>query len=386
MALKFTQLTRPAIRALKAGEKIAEHGIEALREDSGDVRYDVNIMVNGQRIHRVVGRTSDGTTRTQAEEFIEAARSDAKAGRLNLPKGRKITLTVSKACDLYLDAMKETGGRNLTSKKQHIDLHIKASLGKMELCRVSTFTLQKFRQTILDKGRAVATTNRVGATWNHMAGWLYDNGKIAAPLPRMKSTKEDNRRDFIFSADAEKAILNAAARDVNSRIWLFMKMGFGTSMRHSEILSARYDHLDTSRRRLRVKVKGGRWRDQPLPQWLVDLLVADIEAADDPDGWIFPSTRTRTGHMVTMLQPFQRCAKAAGLDLHRATPHAMRHTAVTHFSAAVGGDAAMVQRFSGHQSLAMLLRYTHPADERVDAMLDSMGGGNLVPLRKAQNS
>ena len=42
--------------------------------------YAVNVMVNGQRIHRVIGRESDGTTRTQAEEFIEKARQDAKAG------------------------------------------------------------------------------------------------------------------------------------------------------------------------------------------------------------------------------------------------------------------------------------------------------------------
>jgi hypothetical protein len=45
-----------------------------------------------------------------------------------------------------------------------------------------------------------------------------------------------------------------------------------------------------------------------------------------------------------------------------------------------------VQRFSGHQSPDMLLLYTRPADERVDAMVDSMDGGNAVPLRKAQHS
>ena len=37
----------------------------------------------GQRIHRVVGRESEGTTRTQAEEFIEKVRRDARDGRLN---------------------------------------------------------------------------------------------------------------------------------------------------------------------------------------------------------------------------------------------------------------------------------------------------------------
>jgi integrase len=245
----------------------------------------------------------------------------------------------------------------------------------MDLGRVSTFTLQKFRKVILDKGRTVATANRVVATWNHMAGWLFDNGKIGAPLPRMKSTKEDNRRDFIFTADAETAILDAAAKDVSPRIWLFMKMGFATSMRHSEILSARFDKLDVDRRRLRVKVKGGRWREQPLPADLAEILKKERDSADDPKGWIFPSRQTKAGHATTMRLAFRRCAIAAKLDPDRATPHALRHTAVTRFSAAVGGDAAMVQRFSGHQSLAMLLRYTHPADERVDATLDTMRDG-----------
>ncbi len=382
MSLKFSRLTRTDIRALKPGNKITEHGITAERLADGDVRYSVNVMIAGERVHRVVGRKSENTTRTQCEDFIASARTDAKAGRPNLPKGRKIALTVSKACDLYQDAMKDIGGKNLTAKSQHIDLHIKPYCGKMELGRVSTFTLQKFRKAILDKGRAVATANRVGATWNHMAGWLYDNGKIAMSLPRMKSVQENNRRDFVFSADAEKAILDAAAKDVNPRIWLFMRMGFGTSMRHSEILSSRYEYLDVARRRLRIKVKGGRWREQPLPQWLVDLLVDDRESAEDRDGWVFPSERCRTGH----INQFQRCAIAAGLDPERATPHAMRHTAVTRFSAAVSGDAAVVKRFSGHLSVQMVLRYTHPSDERIDDALDRMDGGNVVSLQKAQKS
>ena len=59
MALKFAKLTRPAIRALKMGQKIAEHGIVAECLADGDVRYSVNVMCDGQRIHRVIGRQSD---------------------------------------------------------------------------------------------------------------------------------------------------------------------------------------------------------------------------------------------------------------------------------------------------------------------------------------
>lgn len=63
----FTKLTRTAIRKLNAGEKLTEHGITFERVTNGDGAYSVNVMVDGQRIHRVIGRESDGTTRTQAE-------------------------------------------------------------------------------------------------------------------------------------------------------------------------------------------------------------------------------------------------------------------------------------------------------------------------------
>jgi len=71
MAKTFQKLTRPEMRKLSPGKKIAEHGITFERHANGDGVFTVNIMVDGQRIHRVIGRESDGTTRTQAEEFIE---------------------------------------------------------------------------------------------------------------------------------------------------------------------------------------------------------------------------------------------------------------------------------------------------------------------------
>ena len=74
MAKTFTKLTRPEMRKLAPGGKINEHGITFEKSATGDGVFTVNIMADGQRIHRVVGRESDGTTRTQAEAFIEKVR------------------------------------------------------------------------------------------------------------------------------------------------------------------------------------------------------------------------------------------------------------------------------------------------------------------------
>jgi hypothetical protein len=124
MAKTFQKLTRPAMRKLSLGKKIAEHGITFERLANGDGVFTVNIMVDGQRIHRVIGRESDGTTRTQAEEFIEKVRRDAREGRLNLLKGRKVALEFQDAAAKYLARLPEEGGKDLVMKERRLRIHL----------------------------------------------------------------------------------------------------------------------------------------------------------------------------------------------------------------------------------------------------------------------
>ena len=118
---------------MAGGEKITEAGITAERLADGDLKYSVNIMVDGQRIHRVVGLESDGTTRTQAEDFVTRVRSEAKEQRLKLPKGRKLHLTFSSAANLYLEKLEEIGAKDYTNNEQHLRIHLKPFFGTMRL-------------------------------------------------------------------------------------------------------------------------------------------------------------------------------------------------------------------------------------------------------------
>jgi site-specific recombinase XerD len=49
----------------------------------------------------------------------------------------------------------------------------------------------------------------------------------------------------------------------------------------------------------------------------------------------------------------------------------MRHTAITNL-VATGADVRTVQEVSGHKSLAMVMRYTHAQDQRVDQAIEDM--------------
>jgi len=143
MPLKFSKLNRPELRRLSSGQKITEHGITFERLATGDGVYSVNIMVDGQRVHRVIGRESDGTTRTQAEEFIEKIKRDAKDGRLSLPKGRKITFSFKEAGIKYLQKQEVEGGKNLKTKHMQMQLHLIPFFGEIPLSKMSSFDIER---------------------------------------------------------------------------------------------------------------------------------------------------------------------------------------------------------------------------------------------------
>ena len=297
-------------------------------------------------------------------------------------------MSFASAADAYLKKLKEIGGKDYENNERHLRLHLTPYLGAMRLDRISEFTLQKFQKGCRGKGLSDAMINRVLATYRRMGRKLYRWKVIPAPLPMIKLATERNRRTYVITDDEEQKLLKAALADSNVYAWLFIKFGLATGLRHAELLTARFENFDPVRRRLRVKVKGGLWRKQPLTRGITEILAREREMAEDPDGWIFPTKTSASGHVESMKQPFARCVERAGMDPSVVTPHTMRHTAITRL-AETGADIKTIQEFSGHESLAMVLRYAHAQDRAVDRALEAMEEGTVVEhpgTRKRQNS
>src|SRR5690349_7648311 len=146
MARTFSLLTRSAMRALPRGRAIHEHGIEFKRLPDGDAVFSVNIIVDGQRIHRVVGRETEGTTRTQAEAYVERLRQDAKNQRLCLPKGRKTALSLRQAATGYLQRLELEGGKDLAMKRRRLRLHLVPFFGDRPLSQLTTFEVERYKR------------------------------------------------------------------------------------------------------------------------------------------------------------------------------------------------------------------------------------------------
>lgn len=384
MALRFQRLTRPAIRGLEPGGKLHEHGITAERQRNGDVRYTVNIMVDGQRIHRVIGRESEGCTREQAERAIESFRTKAREGRLDLPSGRKVHRSFADAAEEYLRRIEHhpKHGRNFARKRQHLNERLAPYFKGQRPDKLTDFAIAHFVRRRKDEGAAQATINRELSTLSHFLarcaewGWLKTRPKIAKGA--------ETRKQIVVLTEADKrSLMRAAIGDQDALTWLFVAIAIGTGMRHSEILRVQWREIDFASRRIHIaKAKAGQ-REQPMPPALASRLEIEWKQRGEPEGYLFPTGRADATHphRQDMAKQFRRAVERAKLDPAKVTPHVLRHTAITELVKA-GVDLPTIQKVSGHKTLAMVLRYTHLSDEHVDravAKLDAAFPDTIAP-------
>jgi integrase len=377
MSLRYAKLGRAAIKSLPAEGSIAEHGVIAFKQTNGDIRYSINIMVDGQRIHRVVGRESEGVTREQAERLIEKLRTAAREGRLSLPSGRKLHRSLKDAASEYLSRVEQTGGKDLKNKRRHLESRLVPALGAERLDKITTTRLQHYRSFRRREGASAATINREMATLSHLLrrasskdwGWISPE-----TVPEIPKEREARKRIQILSSKQQDALLSAAAKDADPRAWLFVMFGLNTAMRHSEIMARRYDEVDFENCRIWIdRAKAGE-RQQPITLALRDSLRRQSKMEEDPFGWIFPAQRrnSKHPHRRDMRDVFARVVSRAGLNPKHCTPHVMRHTAISQLVMA-RADIPTIQKISGHKTPGMVLHYVHLFGEHVNnaiAVLD----------------
>ncbi|MFB3057671.1 MAG: tyrosine-type recombinase/integrase [Ignavibacteriaceae bacterium] len=371
MSLKFSKLTRPNMRNLSSGLCIIEHGINFTRLPDGDGNYTINIMVDGHRIHRVIGKESEGVTRKSAEDFIEQVKTEARNGRLNLPKGRKTILRFKQAAVEYLKKLKEEGGKDIPKKDQRLRDHLTPFFRDKPISTISTFDVGRYKKARIQEGCSPGTLNRELAVLSHLLNkavewqWLQHKPCI------IKREKEDKGRITYLDRDQIERLLDKSKQDQYPHIYPFIVIGLDTSMRRSEILSIRIENIDLEKRVIYVPHAKSGAREQPITGNLVKFLQGYIEAAKPEQEWLFPSDKSRSGHVMNIEKPWKRVVKAADLDPKVIVRHTLRHTAITHLVQA-GVDLPTVQRISGHKTLSMVVRYSHQSGTHIRAAMDKL--------------
>jgi integrase len=147
-------------------------------------------------------------------------------------------------------------------------------------------------------------------------------------------------------------------------------------MRPDEVCRMKWEdiHWDASQ----IFIPTGKTRKARRFVGLTDRIRAELErrkleqtnAKGCP--WVFPSVRAKSGHLIpTSLDKMLRIAKLKADEklIQRRLPllpealvlYSARHTGLTNFNAAVGGDQAKVARVAGHSDIRVTQKYLHPS-------------------------
>ena len=422
MALKFQILNRTNTRKLQPGQCLQEHGITFERLANGDGKWSVNLRIDGQRIHRHLGKESAGVTREQCEQFIEQARTEARQGRLNLPKGRKVALGFREAAGKYLEKLKEEGGKAIERKRINLEKHLIPFFADTPISKISTFDVERYKKFRLESqswhgGDTVSSTarqlgtragaratpvskgtvNQELATLSHLLTKAVEWKWLDTKPAQVKRYKLENARIEYLTTEQIDRLLAAAREDSSPDIYPFIVIGLETSMRKSEILSIRLENIRLDQQTLYIpRAKAGA-RQQPITRHLAEFLMGYVKNAAPDQEWLFPARKSNSesGHLTNINSAFRRVVMAAGLDPKAVVRHTLRHTAITHLVQA-GVDLPTVQRISGHKTLSMVVRYAHANGEHIRTALDKLenryrpateqGSEEKAPLRVVKNS
>lgn len=379
MALRYLTLTPKLIATLRPGEQRQENGIIATRLNNGDLRWSINTMVDGVRIHRVIGTESAAATRQVAEQAIEKLRTEARDQRLSLPRRRKTHKKFAEASKDYMDRLRREDGKNLVAKDKHFRVHLVPAFGSLPINKISEERLASYRRQRRAEGAKDTTINREMATLAHFYskassrtwGWLS-----ADDIPAIRFTPEPKLPFKVLSKEELQKLRLAAAQE-GPQESLFVEMMAGSAMRPMEVLRARFEHLHATRDELFIPQAKAGARSQPLTRELARTLRQHRERkrceTGDDTGWFFPSplTKLKKGERrASYHSMFRRCVLRAGLDPHYVTAYTLKRTSIT--DAAKHIDVAGLMKITGHATVESVLRYIQTRDEDISETMHAL--------------
>ncbi len=208
-------------------------------------------------------------------------------------------------------------------------------------------------------------------TLRRMLGKATDWGMLQAP-PRIKLLKEQGR-EIIIGPEDEAKLLAAAEQPLRDVIVIMQDSG----MRPQDVFRLRWEHVNWQKGTLFIphgKTKNSR-RYVPMSDRVKNVLLARASRSSE---WVFPSRRSKTGHLTTVANQWRHARQRAGLA--RAVKlYCCRHTFATDVLERTGNLAALM-KVLGHADAQTAMKYQHPGLEQIRKAIEDRNREHAASL------
>jgi len=244
--------------------------------------------------------------------------------------------------------------------------------GELQVNKIGQPQIAQLRDELLQKGRSGTTVahylNAVSKVVQMLkAEWALD---ITNPVIGVKRPRPNPPRVVRLSHEAIDALLQACEAASEPLLAPIVRVALETGMRRGEILNLQWRDIDHERRRIYVnRSKNGLSRCIPASRRVLEVFDAMPKAHGS---CVFPigaeSMRKHYERVVCKLRSYW--AHKNKNPFSNLTFHDLRHQALSQLSDR-GLNTIELAEISGHRTLAMLRRYTHPSLEAILAKIDN---------------
>lgn len=242
--------------------------------------------------------------------------------------------------------------------------------GPLMIESVDKAAVLALRDDLLRLGRAGDTINHYFNTLSKLFQMLNDEWglKINNPIKGIKRMPPSQGRTKRLKGKAEDALFEACAALSYPTLHAIIAVALETGMRRSEIMGLTWEDIDLEKRCVSLhKTKNGESRQVPLTRKAVTI----IQKQSLERGKVFSMSLEQLRGQFRKAREYAR----GNWQEYGANPfddlrfHDLRHEAISRLSDA-GLNVIELACISGHKTLGMLRRYTHPAHEAIFSKLD----------------
>lgn len=228
------------------------------------------------------------------------------------------------------------------------------------------------RDDLLSRGRSGDTVNHYYNAISKIYQMLQTEWSMTVdnPIKGVKRLPANPSRTKRINGEAETALLLACEQSTSKLLKLIIQFAIETGMRRGEFMGLKWFDIDLQSRRAFLHItKNGEPRQVPLTLKAVQIL-SKIKG-EHPE-YVFPL------RMEALRRHFERAVQQArdswandGINpFDDLRLHDLRHEALSRLSDA-GLNVIELAHISGHKTLAMLARYTHPSHKAIFKKLDT---------------
>jgi integrase len=182
--------------------------------------------------------------------------------------------------------------------------------------------------------------------------------KIVPPKPPDRSRLIDRESEAKLQQANHEPMKHRRTRRLREQSWLFLVILQDTGMRPNEVYPMRIENIHWNENRIWIpegKTKSSR-RYVGMSDRMKKML--SVWCSGRTEGWVFPSPRSKSGHLESITKGFAAARARAGVD-PSIVPYSARHTFGTQMLEATGNVFA-VSKAMGHADIKSMEPYQHP--------------------------